>query len=47
MESIKIQGLYFERKLMTAGVGATVQEKTDDLHYYIESLMMVISVLNF
>ena len=38
MESIKIQGIYFERKLMTAGVGATVQEKTDDLHYYIREL---------
>jgi tetratricopeptide (TPR) repeat protein len=38
MESIKIQGIYFERKIMTAGVGATVQEKTDDLHYFVREL---------
>ncbi|OGW05284.1 MAG: hypothetical protein A2889_06230 [Nitrospinae bacterium RIFCSPLOWO2_01_FULL_39_10] len=38
MESIKIQGIYFERKLMTAGVGATAQEKTDDLHYYVREI---------
>src|SRR3989338_10431823 len=38
MESIKIQGIYFERKIMTAGVGATVRERVDDLHYYVRGL---------
>ncbi len=38
MDSIKIQGIFFERKIMTVGVGGTGQQKTDDLHYFVREL---------
>lgn len=36
MEDIKIDSVYFERKRMLIGTGATARKKDEDLHYYVK-----------